>query len=389
MKRLVLLLLWAALSCSPRPLLLGDQWPERYLPLVEGRRVALFSNQTGLAGLSADSPHILDVLLEQGVEVSLLFSPEHGFRGTADAGEHVGSAVDAATGVPILSLYGGGTNPRDSSVLSRFDVLVVDIQDVGLRFYTYYITMLRLLEACADGGKPVVILDRPNPNGMYVDGPLLEDGFRSGVGGLPIPIVHGLTLGEMALMALGEGWLSGPLQLEVVPCRGYTHSTRYALPVAPSPNLKDMKAIYLYPSTCYFEGTKVSLGRGTDAPFELYGHPDMQGCTFTFTPRSMEGAKHPPLQDQLCYGVDLRGLSDEAIIAAGIDFSYVIDAYRRLGCPADFFPDGGRFFRLLTGCAWIQEMIESGADAAAIRARWQPDVEAFLRQRAPYLLYKP
>lgn len=387
MKRLLFcLLLGGSLSCASQPLLLGDQQPERYLPLLEGRRVALFSNQTGLAGASADAPHILDVLLEQGVDVALLFSPEHGFRGTADAGEHVDSQTDALTGVPILSLYGGGVKLKDPAVLDRFDVLVVDIQDVGLRFYTYYITMLRLMEACSAGGKPVVLLDRPNPNGMYVDGPILEEGFYSGVGGLPIPVVHGLTLGEMARMALGEGWLAGPLSLEVVPCRGYTHATRYALPVAPSPNLKDMKAIYLYPSTCFFEGTVVSLGRGTEAPFEMYGHPDMQGCSFSFTPRSMPGAKYPPLQDRLCWGVDLRGRADEDIIAAGLDLSYVIDAYQRMGRPEDFFLSNG-FFDLLAGNAWIREMIASGASAADIRARWQGDVEAFKARRAPYLLY--
>ncbi len=384
---LVFALLSLTFSCGPKEIILGDMQPEKYLPLLEGKKVALLSNQTGLAGHEAGAPHILDEMLSRGVDVSLIFSPEHGFRGTADAGEHVGSGTDAKTGVPIISLYGGKTDLRAPEVLSRFDVLVVDIQDVGLRFYTYYITMFQLMEACADGGKGVVIFDRPNPNGMYVDGPILDMKYRSGVGWLPIPIVHGLTLGEMARMIVGEGWIEKPLSLEVVPCRNYTHASRYTLPVAPSPNLKDMKAVYLYPSTCYFEGTKVSLGRGTDAPFEMYGHPDMQGCDFSFTPESREGAKNPPLLGEKCFGVDLRGLSDDEIIAAGIDLKYVIDAYERCGRPEDFFLGGGDFFRKLCGCAWIQEMIEAGASASEVKARWKDDVSAFKALRQPYLLY--
>ncbi|MBO4571808.1 MAG: DUF1343 domain-containing protein [Bacteroidales bacterium] len=372
-------------------LILGDMRPDVYLPVLEGRRIALLSNQTGLAGTTADAPHILDVMLEQGLDVNTVFSPEHGFRGTADAGEKVGSDVDPETGVEILSLYGGKIDIHSPEVLDRFDVLVVDIQDVGLRFYTYYVTMFKLMDACAAGGKKVVVFDRPNPNGSYVDGPVLDMKYASGVGRLPITVVHGMTLGELARMIIGEGWMQTkeiPEDfLTVIPCLNYTHQTRYALPVAPSPNLKDMKAVYLYPSTCFFEGTKVSLGRGTDWPFEIYGHPDMKGCSFTFTPESVPGAKRPPLLGLLCHGVDLRGLEDEAVIAGGVNFSYVIDAYRKLGCPEDFF-GSGRFFDRLAGNGWIRRMIVDGASAEDLKRAWEPDVKQFLQQRRPYLLYE-
>ncbi|MDE6271133.1 MAG: DUF1343 domain-containing protein, partial [Muribaculaceae bacterium] len=281
---------------------------DQYLPKLQGKRVALFSNHTGMVG----DKHTLDILLENGVNVVNIFSPEHGFRGTADAGEHVGSSVDELTGVPIASLYDGGKRGPKQEVMDGLDVIVVDIQDVGLRYYTYYCTMIDLMNAAAANGKEVLVLDRPNPNGMYVDGPILDMNYQSGVGRLPIPVVHGMTLAEIALMANGEGWLKDgkKVKLDVVPCEGYTHATRYRLPIAPSPNLRTMRAIYLYPSTCYFEATPVSLGRGTDMPFEVYGHPDMKGRDFEFTPRSVPGAKNPPQLDNLCHGVDLRGVSE-------------------------------------------------------------------------------
>ena len=268
-------------------------------------------------------------MLDNGINVVTLFSPEHGFRGTADAGEHVGNSVDEPTGIPIASLYGGkGKRMPSKEIMDGLDVIVVDIQDVGLRFYTYYCTMIDLMNAAKAYGKEVLVLDRPNPNGMYVDGPILDMKYSSGVGRLPIPVVHGMTLGELAQMANGEGWLAdgGKVKLEVVPCDGYTHQTRYMLPVAPSPNLKSMLAIYLYPSMCYFEATPVSLGRGTDSPFEIYGHPDMKGRTFDFTPRSVPGAKNPPQLDKLCHGVDLRSLPESEAIAQGINLEYIIDA---------------------------------------------------------------
>ena len=353
-----------------------------YEPLLRGKRVALMSNHTGMV----DERHVLDIMLEQKLNVVTIFSPEHGFRGSADAGEHVSSSVDPITGISITSLYGPGSAARLEQAMDSVDVIVCDIQDVGLRFYTYYCTMLQLMNAAAEHGKEFVVFDRPNPNGMYVDGPILDMKYQSGVGRLPIPVVHGMTLGELAQMILGEHWLKDDrsLQLTVVPCLNYTHATRYSLPVAPSPNLRTMRAIYLYPSTCLFEGTVVSLGRGTDWPFEVYGHPDYRDGAFSFTPRSVPGAKNPPLLDRLCHGVDLRLLPEEDIIAGGLDLQYIIDAYNRVGLGDKFFTS---FFEKLIGRGDIRQMIEQGMSAEQIRATWAADVENFKNQRRPYLLY--
>ena len=363
---------------------LGDERTEIYLPLLEGKRVALFSNHTGC---NQRGEHVLDVLLQHGVRVTTLFSPEHGFRGTADAGEHVKSGVDDRSGLPIVSLYDAGRGGPATAVMQKFDVLLVDIQDVGLRYYTYYITMLRLMERCGQCGRDVVVLDRPNPNGHFVDGPLLDMKLRSGVGALPIPIVHGMTLGELALMAQGEGWVKAFCRLTVVPCEGYSRQMFFAPAVAPSPNLPDMRSILLYPSTCCFEGTCVSLGRGTDAPFQMYGHPRMEG-DFSFTPVSRSGAKNPPLQGQVCHGVSLQGLSMRALWRMRrVNLSYVVDAFRRMGQPQDFFLRSGDFFDKLMGQRYVREMILSGHAAEEIETRWRADVEAFCVQRRPYLLY--
>ena len=413
-KVFVLILLGVVLcsaSCIEKRVILGDEQPEVYLPLLKGQRVALFSNQTGVVGDKVISggiderwdgvsnralvpfgnpevgEHILDALVREGVDVRLVFSHEHGFRGKADAGEHVEGEVDEKTGVPILSLYGGGVK-LDSLTFDGFDALVVDIQDVGLRYYTYYVTMKNLIAACARYGKKVVILDRPNPNGFYVDGPLLDMAYKSGVGGLRIPIVHGMTLGELALMMVGEDWLDElrTPDVSVVKCKNYNHKMKYELILAPSPNIKNMQAVYLYASTCYFEGTVMSLGRGTDWPFEMYGHPDMKNCDFSFTPRSVEGAKNPPLLDQLCYGRDLRGLSNEEIWEEGINIGYVIDAYLNLDMGQDFFGNG-RFFKLLTGSAKIYNSILAGKTKEEIEASWATDIAAFKARRKSYLLY--
>ena len=379
----------AAVLCLPaaysQTIKVGAARIERYAPLLVGKRVALLSNHTGMV----DGRHTLDVMLEHGINVTTIFSPEHGFRGNADAGEKVKGSVDAATGIPIASLYDGKKGMPSAATMGEFDVIVTDLQDVGVRYYTYYITMMRLMNAAAAYGKEFVVLDRPNPNGMYVDGPVLDMKYKSGVGALPIPVVHGMTLGELALMIDGEGWLDGGKRLgsrlTVVPCEGYTHSSRYNLLVAPSPNLKSMLAVYLYPSTCYFEGTVMSLGRGTGHPFEIYGHPAMKGCTYTFTPQSMDGAKNPPLKGKLCHGRDLTGLDPEAVIAAGVDLVYVIDAYRSMGIGDKFFTS---FFELLVGDGQVRRMIEAGKSAAEIKATWRADVEAFKVRRRPYLLYK-
>lgn len=423
-----------------RRVVLGDERFEEYQPLLQGKRVAVFSNQTGIVGdkvtgskladalaeyggcfpaLSVSEPveatdqeskfeeislipftepsvpggkieygqHIVDALIEKGVDVKAIFSPEHGFRGNADAGEHVSSSVDEKTGVEILSLYEKGSRIPSKEKTDKFDVLVIDIQDVGLRYYTYYITMHHLMEACARDGKQVVILDRPNPNGFYVDGPVLDMKFKSGVGWLPITTVHGMTLGELALMINGEKWLeNGTCDLTVIPCLNYTHSTRYSLILPPSPNIKDMRAVYLYSSTCYFEGTVVSLGRGTQFPFETYGHPAMTGYSFSFVPRSIPGAKSPQFLDEECHGVDLRRKPLRDIWAEKISLEYVIDAYRNLNMGDKFFGKNN-FFELLAGVDWFRSMIENGSSAAGISARWASDVENFKSRRAPYLLY--
>ena len=379
----------AAVLCLPaaysQTIKVGAARIERYAPLLAGKRVALLSNHTGMV----DGRHTLDVMLDHGINVTTIFSPEHGFRGNADAGEKVKGSVDAATGIPIASLYDGKKGMPSAATMGEFDVIVTDLQDVGVRYYTYYITMMRLMNAAAAYGKEFVVLDRPNPNGMYVDGPVLDMKYKSGVGALPLPVGHGMTLGELALMIDGEGWLDGGKRLgsrlAVIPCEGYTHSSRYDLPVAPSPNLKSMLAVYLYPSTCYFEGTVMSLGRGTGHPFEIYGHPAMKGCTYTFTPQSMDGAKNPPLKGKLCHGRDLTGLDPEAVIAAGVDLGYVIDAYRRMGIGDKFFTS---FFELLVGNGQVRRMIEAGKGAAEIKATWRADVEEFKVRRRPYLLYK-
>lgn len=385
MKHLILTIFsLLCLSCSgAEPTLatitVGAERTAEYLPALSGKRVAVLANHTAMVG----QQHLVDMLMANDVNLVGIFSPEHGFRGKADAGEHVASSVDEKTGVPIWSLYDGDMQrPSDEKMLS-FDVLLIDMQDVGLRFYTYYISMIRIIDACADFARQVIVLDRPNPNGMYVDGPILDMKYKSGVGALPIPVVHGLTMGEIALMAQGEGW-SNKCDVKVVACDGYTHQSRYILPIAPSPNLSTQHSIYLYPSTCLFEGTVCSLGRGTESPFEIYGHPQYQDAEFSFTPRSTEGAKNPPLKDKLCYGVDLRDVSDETIIEAGFNLEYVIDAYRNLGMGEKFFT---RMFLLLTGVDYIKEMIMQGRSASEIRAMWSDDVERFKEQRRPYLLY--
>lgn len=360
----------------------GDEQTERYFPLLEGKRIAIFSNHTGMVG----DKHLLDLLLENKFNVVAIFSPEHGFRGNADAGEHVSSSTDPQTGVPILSLYDGKLGKPSAASMSKFDLLIVDIQDVGLRFYTYYASMCRLMDACAEHGKQMLILDRPNPNGHYVDGPLLDMRYKSAVGWLPLPVVHGMTLGELARMVNGEGWLpeGRTCDITVIPCRNYTHQTPYRLPVPPSPNLPNMKAVYLYASLCYFEATPVSLGRGTSLPFQVYGHPEMTGYNYSFTPRSLPGAKNPPQKDKLCHGVDLSQLSEEELRHKGIDLSYLIDAYRNLNLGDRFFTS---FFEKLMGVAYVRKMIENGRSAEEIEATWADDVARFKQQRKPYLLY--
>lgn len=378
---LLSLLALSATACADKPLTVGAERTKEYLPQLKDKRVAVLANHTAMVG----EEHLVDMLVREKVNVVGIFSPEHGFRGGADAGEHVKSSVDEKTGIPIWSLYDGKSGRPSDEKMQSFDVLIVDMQDVGLRFYTYYISMLKMIDASADFSRKVIVLDRPNPNGMYVDGPILDmEKYKSGVGALPIPVVHGLTMGEIALMAQGEGW-SKKCDVEVVSCEGYTHQSRYNLPIAPSPNLPTQHSIYLYPSTCLFEGTICSLGRGTSHPFECYGHPDYEGGEFTFTPRSVAGAKNPPLKDVECYGVDLRTIDDEQVIAEGFNVEYVIDAYNKVGKPEKFFT---RMFLLLTGVDYVKDMIIAGKSADEIRVCWQDDVEQFKVLRRKYLLYE-
>lgn len=382
---IIIACLCSTLLCQAQQerVIIGAEQTQAYLPLLKNQRVALFSNHTGMVG----DKHLLDLLLENQVDVVAIFSPEHGFRGDADAGEHVSSSVDKKTGVPILSLYDGKSGKPSEASMRKFDLLIVDIQDVGLRFYTYYASMVRLMDACAGANRKMLILDRPNPNGHYVDGPILNMKYKSGVGWLPIPIVHGMTLGELALMVNGEGWLpaSRVCDVTVIKCENYTHQTMYRLPIPPSPNLPNMTSIYLYPSTCFFEGTPVSLGRGTPLPFQIYGHPKMTGYDYSFTPKSVRGAKTPPQLNQLCHGVDLSKMSDEEAWKRGVDLSFVIDAYNNLKMGDSFFRP---FFELLVGTDYVRKMIKEGKSADEIKAMWRGDVEKFKRQRKPYLLYQ-
>lgn len=366
---------------TAQEVMVGATDTAEYMPLVEGKRVAILANHTAMY---SEEEHIVDMMHREGVNIVGIFSPEHGFRGSAEAGEKVKNSVDERTGIPILSLYDGNTQRPSDEVMRSFDALIVDMQDVGLRFYTYYISMVRMIDACADFGCAVIVLDRPNPNGHYVDGPTLDMQYKSGVGWLPIPVVHGLTMGEIALMAIGEGWIK-EAELTVVKCRNYDHQTHYTLPIAPSPNLPTQHSIYLYPSTCLFEGTVLSMGRGTEAPFEIFGHPEMKGCDFSFTPMPNAGSKNPPHNGVKCYGVDLRGLSDEEIWAEGINIGYVVDAYHNLAMGDEFFKP---MFEKLIGVKWVREMIMEGATAEEIEARWTADVEAFKQLRKRYLLYK-
>ena len=393
MRRLSVISLLAVLlpSALSAQVLVGMTDTAAYFPLLRGQRVVVLANQTSVAELpgapgadAAGRVHLVDLLHGEGFDVAAIFSPEHGFRGTADAGEHVKSSVDARTGIPIRSLYDGNAKRPSDEAMRSFDVLVVDMQDVGLRFYTYYISMLRMMDACADFGKQVVVLDRPNPNGHIVDGPVLDMNYKSGVGAIPVPVLHGLTMGEIARMAVGEGW-ARKCGLTVVKCRNYTHATEYVLPVAPSPNLPTQRSVYLYAALCPFEGTVVSLGRGTSTPFEVYGHPAMTGRMFSFTPRPTAGAKHPPLEGQLCHGVDLSGMPLDEARGVGFSLEYVIDAYRDLGLGDKFFTP---MFEKLVGVGWVREMILAGASDAGIRARWADDVARYRERRAKYLLYE-
>jgi uncharacterized protein YbbC (DUF1343 family) len=348
------------------------------LPMLAGKKVGMLVNHTATVG----GAHLADTLIRRGIAVRKIYSPEHGFRGTADAGEHVKDGVDPRTGVPVISLYGSSSKPS-AQQLEGVDVVLFDIQDVGARFFTYISSLHYMMEACAENGKKLVVLDRPNPNGNYVDGPLREEAFRSFVGMHPVPVVHGMTVGEYAKMVNGEGWLANGIRcdLEVVAMKGYMHSDTYHVPLKPSPNLPNDAAITLYPSVCLFEGTVISVGRGTDNPFQIAGHPSLTGMTFTFTPRSIEGmAKTPPLEGKLCYGKDFR--VDGHL--RRFTLSYLIEFYKMFPEKDKFF---NSYFEKIAGTADLREQIQSGMSEEDIRKTWQPGLEAFRKIRATYLLY--
>ncbi|MGY6743473.1 MAG: exo-beta-N-acetylmuramidase NamZ family protein [Cecembia sp.] len=366
---------------KPKVILPAADQAEVYLPLLEGKRVGLVVNQTSILTQS-NNMHLVDFLMMEGVEVKKVFVPEHGFRGDADAGEAIKSEVDQATGLPIVSLYGDNKKPSKES-LKDIDILIYDLQDVGVRFYTYISTMHYVMESCAENNMPLLILDRPNPNGNYVDGPVLKKGFESFVGMHPIPVVHGLTVGELARMINGEGWLKGGIQapIQVIAVQNWDHSMPYSLPVKPSPNLPNDISIRLYPSLCYFEGTDVSLGRGTYFPFQVYGYPDPKFGDFTFTPVSIVGmSKNPPQQDKLCYGEDLRNES----LDHQFTLKYLLRAYGLSGKKEKFF---NNFFDKLAGTDQLRKDILAGKSEEEIRAGWQQDLVVYKAMREKYRMY--
>lgn len=384
-----------------RVLQTGAENMSQYLHLLKGKAVAVFANQTSTVGKS----HLVDTLLKLGVNIKVIFGPEHGFRGTADAGEQVGNYTDQQTGIPVVSLYGSKHKPSKED-LSAVDVMIFDIQDVGVRFYTFISSLQYYMEAAMENNKHLIVLDRPNPNAHYVDGPVLEPAYKSFIGMQPVPIVYGMTIGEYAEMIYGEEWYDknaykwsagkGEFELTVVPCNNYTHTTRYELPVKPSPNLPNNQSIYLYPSTCFFEGTVLSEGRGTTKQFQVFGHPSLPKTLISFTPRSMEGAKAPKLQDQLCYGWDLSGTNEEVLkkVNGKIQLTWLLEAYRLFPDKNAFFltPKSGKaedfFFNKLAGNSTLMQQLKDGKNEEEIRKSWEPALSNFKAIRKKYLLYK-
>jgi uncharacterized protein YbbC (DUF1343 family) len=392
----------ATKSVNNNAVIPGAERMETYLPLLKGKTVAVFANPTSMVR----NTHLVDTLLKSGVHISKIFGPEHGFRGDADAGEHVSDAIDKKTGIPVISLYGEHKKPTKKD-LEDVDVLIFDIQDVGVRFYTYISSLQYYLEAALENHKPLLILDRPNPNGFYVDGPVLDMKFKSFVGMQPIPIVYGMTIGEYALMLAGENWLSPqanavnaynvstqptadtPFHVLVIKCRNYDHNSRYILPVNPSPNLKEMQSIYLYPSTCFFEGTVLSEGRGTDKPFQYIGHPLFSKKLFSFTPMPNAGAKNSKCFGQTCYGWNLGGPVEKVLkkLNRRIQLSYLLTAYRQFPGKDSFFLKNN-FIHKLAGNDELAEQVKKGASEKDIRESWEPKLNEFRKIRMKYLLYK-
>lgn len=362
----------------------GANLTDTYLKLLKDKRVGVVGNQSSVIFKEGSYTHLVDSLLSLNIDVKKVFSPEHGFRGTADAGEKIKDGLDAKTGLQIISLYGDNKKPKPEQ-LKGLDILVFDIQDVGVRFYTYISTLHYVMEACAEANLTLLILDRPNPNGHYIDGPILEKANTSFVGMHPIPVAHGMTIGEYAKMINGEKWLKNGLQckLTVIPMENYSHQTAYSLPIKPSPNLPNDQSIALYPSLCFFEGTNVSVGRGTNKQFQIFGSPELNRnyFAFSFTPEPNEGAKTPPQQGKKCYGKDLTQIDAKA----GLNFEYLISAYAHTADKTKFF---NSFFVKLAGTTKLKEQIEQGLSENEIKASWSKGLEEFKQVRNKYLLYE-
>jgi uncharacterized protein YbbC (DUF1343 family) len=390
MKKLitVIMIITMASACSGTkkvPVSGADQI-SLYKHLIESKSIAIAANQTSMTG----NVHLVDYLISNGIDVKRIikvFAPEHGFRDMADAGKVIKDGYDIITGLPVISLYGTHQKPTKED-LKGIDVILFDIQDVGVRFYTYISTLHYLMEACAENRVKCIILDRPNPNGFYFDGNILDTSYRSFVGMHPVPIVHGMTVGEYALMINGEGWLKGGIKcdLTVIKCLNYDHRTLYELPVRPSPNLPNQTSVYLYPSLCFFEGTNISLGRGTPFPFQVYGSPLLPDRGFSFTPESVTGATNPPLLGVKCFGTDLRNaISDKLVPNPKVNLEWVIEAYRDYPEKDKFF---NSYFDVLAGGPVLREQIQNGMTSEQIRATWSDGLEKFSRIRDKYLLYK-
>lgn len=356
---------------------------EEYIPFLNEKKVAVVANQSSLV----NGEHLVDVLLAKDIQIVKIFSPEHGFRGDADAGEKITNGIDIKTGLPIVSLYGKHYKPSAAD-LKDVDVVVFDIQDVGVRFYTYISTLHYVMEACAELGKQVIVLDRPNPNGHYVDGPVLEKKYKSFVGMHPVPVVYGMSIGEYAQMINGEKWLKNKVQCELVvaPCKNWNRDKSYLLPVKPSPNLPNHLSVTLYPSLCFFEGTVVSAGRGTDFPFQAYGHPSFTNGDFEFTPRSISGAsKYPKFKGEKCNGYDLRKVNTADFRKKKkLDLSFLLNAYSELKAESEFF---NSFFEKLAGTANLRSQLESSLSEDEIRGSWEKDLNDFMEIRVKYLIY--
>lgn len=364
-----------------KTLRLGAEQFELYLPEIQNKKIALVVNHSA----QINKEHLVDILLRKDVSIKKIFVPEHGFRGNADAGEIIQDEKDPRTGLPIISLYGKNKKPTPKQ-LEDIETVIFDIQDVGVRFFTYISTMHYVMEACAENNKELIILDRPNPNADYVAGPVLQKGFESFIGMHPIPVVHGLTVGELALMINGEKWLKNGIQckLKVIPMENYTHQTRYEPPIKPSPNLPNYFAIRMYPSLCLFEGTAMSVGRGTDFPFQVVGYPDKRMGEFSFIPTSKPGmAKNPLYENQICYGIDYRTIYAQQ--PPRFTLKFLIDFYQKFPNKDKFF---NSFFDKLAGNKQLKEQIQKGMTAEQIEATWQEELQNYLQLRKKYLLYE-